>query len=188
MGAELLTDRYRRRTVSTVVLPVLVALAAATLVLGCGDEEADSQRSTTGTEQPYLSIAEVESVLERDRLSLVRTRQAGSSAEREGLVDLVRYADRSGRKFEIFVWRSARVAREQRSSLLADARAQHGDDASAIRAANVIAVFPERAGRIDAYRAAADAISRLAAACIRGGGGEQRLRRLCFGDGEPSAR
>lgn len=143
----ILSARKRRRSaVSAPALCALVAIvAASTLVTGCGDEE--SAAPAIDEQQPHLSVAEVESVLERGRLAVVRTGGGDTSADREGLVDLVRYESQSGREFEIFVWETPRIAQRQRSSLLAAARAQHGEDAAVLRAANVIAVFPgPRAG------------------------------------------
>lgn len=168
--------RMRRRP----ALAALLATVAAILALGCGDDDATS--AAPAGQQPFLSLSEVESELERRMLAIVRTGGGDTSGDREGLVDLVRYEDQSSREFEIFVWTSPRVARQQRSSLLAAARAQHGRDATAIRAANVIAVFPDAVSSVDAYSAATNAMSRLAAACVPGGETEQRLRRLCFGD------
>lgn len=52
--------------------------------------------------------------------------------------------------------------------------------ASVLRAANVLAVFPEDHAEVDAYAAAAQALRRLRAACAPGGSGDERLRRLCF--------
>lgn len=169
----------RRPARATGLCCALLAIAAAVALAGCGDEQPSAPAPD---EQPFLSAAEVESVLERGSLATVRTGGGDARGDREGLVDAVRFEDRSGREFELFVWETPRVARRQRSSLLAAARAQHGRDATAIRAANAIVVFPGSPARVDAYRAAASAMSRLAAACIRGGSSEQRLRRLCFGE------
>lgn len=161
---------------------VLAAIvAAAGVAVGCGEEESSSP--VPEEQQPYLSVAEIESVFERGRLAVVRAGGGDASDRREDLVDLVRYEDQSGREFELFVWKSARVARRERASLIAAAREQHGEDAAAIRAANAVAVFPARPSSVDAYRAAARAMSRLGAACIRGRDADERLRRLCFGDG-----
>ncbi len=171
----------RRRAISAPALAaVLAVVTAAGLLLGCGDEEPAAPAGDG--QQPYLSVSEVESVLERSALDLVRTGGGDAAEDSEDLVDHVRYEDQSGREFELFVWKTARVARRERAALLAAARSQHGEDATAIRAANTVAVFPARASSVDAYRAAARAMSRLGAACIPGGDREERLRRLCFGD------
>lgn len=184
MNGEVSPHERRRRAVPAPVLPALVAIvavvAAAGLVVGCGEEETTAP--ARDEQQPHLSVAEVESVLERGRLAVVRTNRGDQSGDREGLVDLVRYEDQSGREFELFVWRTPRVAQRRLASLLATARAQHGEDATAIRAANTVAVFPGDPSSVDAYRAAATAMSRLGAACIRGEDAEERLRRLCFGN------
>ncbi len=171
---------------SAAVCAVVAVVAVATAVVGCGEEETGSP--TSDGRQPYLSVTEVESVLERTMLALVRTGGGDTSTDREGLVERVREADHSGREFELWVWSSPRIARRERPSLLAAAQEQHGDDARAIRAANVVAVFPDRPESVDVYRVAAEAISRLGAACVRGRDAPERLRRLCFGgDAVPPA-
>ena len=174
----------RRRCPRSARLPLaIVALAAAaTLAVGCGEEESSSPANDE--QQPYLSVAELQSVLEREGLALVRTGGGDDIGEREGLVQFVRYEDQSDRELELWVWRSPRIARQRLPALLAAAQEQHGENATAIRAANAIVVFPARPSSVDAYRAAARAMSRLGAACIPGGDAEERLRRLCFG-GDP---
>lgn len=157
----------------------LVLLGAA--LMGCGDE--DSTSRSPQQQEPHLTVAEIESELERGSLALVRTGGGDTSADRDGLVDLVEFEDQSNRQFELFVWESVAIAQRELPSVLADARAQHGDDATMVPAANTVAVFPGRPRSVDAYRAAAEAMSRLAAACIRGSDAKERLRRLCFGNG-----
>ena len=159
---------------------VALGLLAAPL-LGCGEEESASR--SPQQQEPHLTVAEVESELERGSPSLVRTGGGDTSAGRDGLVDLVEYEDQSNQQFELFVWESVAIAQRELPSLLADARAQHGDDATMVPAANTAAVFPGRPRSVDAYRAAAEAMSRLGAACIRGSDAQERLRRLCFGNG-----
>lgn len=160
---------------------MLATVAAAALVLGCGEEEQPAAPAGDG-QQPYLSVAEVESVLDRSALDVVRTGGGDAAEDSEDLVDQVRYEDQSGREFGLFIYSTTAVARRERSGRLAEAREQHGEDATAIRAANAIAVFPGDPESVDAYAAAARAMSRLGAACIEGGDRDERLRRLCFGD------
>lgn len=171
-----------RRPPRNGALAALAAIAAAIAVLGCGDDD-EPTAPEADAQQAFLTVAEVESVFERTMLDSIRTGGGDAPGDLEGLVDLVRFADQAGgREFELFVWETAAVARERRSSLLSRAREQHGEDVAAIRAANAIAVFPDDPAGVDSYSAAANAMSRLAAACIRGGSSERRLRRLCFGD------
>lgn len=165
-------------------MPIAAAVVALLLLaaplLGCGEE--DSPSRSPQQQEPHLTVAEVESELERGSPAVVRTAGSDTSVDREGLVDVVEYEGQSNRQFELFVWETVAVARRELPSLLADARAQHGDDATMVPAANTVAVFPGRPRSVDAYRAAAEAMSRLGAACIRGRDAEERLRRLCFGN------
>lgn len=163
-----------RRAIAAIALLVIAAT-----VLGCGEDE-----STPGSEaeqQAHLTVSEIETELERSRVSLVRTGSGETAPERKGLVDVVEYQDRSNQQFELFVFTSPDDAQRESPSLVAEAKEQHGDGATAVPAANAVAVFRGRPSSVDAYREAAEVMSRLGAACIRGSAAEERLRRLCFG-------
>ncbi len=171
-----------------VLAVVLVLLVAGGLVVGCGGDADDRAPRPATTRGPYLTLTEVESVLERGPLGLVRT-GAGEPSSLDDvpapLVESARYASQSGRQFDVFVFASEHDARRALPAVV-----RHDEDAtSAIRAANVVAVFPKRFSQVDTYRVAASAMRRLRVACTPGGGGDDRLRRLCFSsdDGVPPA-
>ena len=160
-------------------------LMACLVAAGCGDDDArptDAARPDGAT--PFVSLSEAEGVIEQGRIAVVRT---GGSADVGGVdgepdraetavVDGARYASQSGREFDLLIFRSASAARRASSSVV-----DVEDGESAIRAANVIAVFPERYNDVDAYRSVARALRRLAVACGPDEAGESELRRLCFG-------
>lgn len=134
-----------------------------------------------------LSLSEVRGVLDSTGgLAVVQT--GGSDPELpEGappLVDSARLESQSGREFDLLVFRSAEEAKRATPSVVA---LQAGSSGS--RAANVVAVFPERFSEVAAFRAAAEGMRRLRIACTPGGAGEPRLRTLCFDgrDGVPPA-
>ena len=164
-----------RRALESCLL--LVACVAA---VGCGDDAdgADGARD----DRLFVSLAEAESVIEEGAVAVVRT---GGDADvggvdgepdldRASLVDAARYESQSGREFALFVFASSAAARR-------GARAVIADQESAVRAANVIAVFPQPFEDIDAYAAVARALRRLQTACELGGTGDARLRRICAG-------
>lgn len=164
----------RRAMAATVALLVV----AATL-LGCGEDESTS--ASEAEQQAHLTVSEIESEFERSRLALVRTGSGDQPPPREDLVDFVEYQDQSNQQFELFTFTSPDDAQRELPSLVAEAKEQHGDDATAVPAANAVAVFRGRPSSVDAYRVAAEVMSRLGAACIRGSDAEERLRQLCFG-------
>ncbi len=162
--------RLRRWSATAVLLVVLAGVS-----VGCGDgDDAGAVRRSQGG--PFLNLSEVRSVLERGELELVQT--GGSRDYARGhdssLLEVVRYESNTGREFDVLVFATQRAARQALPSLL------DGDDASAARAANVVAVFPERFSEVDTYRAVAAAMRRLRNACA-GTSDDERLRRLCFG-------
>lgn len=164
--------------------PRLTAACAAALlaaaIAGCGDDEAAT--TPTDTDDPYLTVAEVGSELERGQLALVRSGGQPDLPDPDGdaaIVATARYAARSGPKFDVIAYPSVAAA--------TDAAARVGDGDEAVRAANVLAVFPRAIEQVDAYRAAARIMRRLAAACSdEDAGGDERLRRVCFGSPAPS--
>lgn len=171
------TDQRRRSRPGRMIAVALVAIAAA--LAGCGEEETPAPSELEP--QAYLTVTEIESELERAGLALVRTGAGEPDPDRPGVVDVVEYQAQSNRQFELFVFASPDDARRESPELVVDAREQHGDDATAVPAANAVAVFRGRPESVDAYRVAAEVMSRLGAACIRDSDAEERLRRLCFG-------
>lgn len=178
------TEKPRRnglRAIAAIVALVVVAIP----LLGCGgggDDEPTTPAFDDDGRQPHLTLSEVEAELERRQLALVRTGSGNTSPDRDGLVDLVEYQAQSNQQFELFVFTSPDAAQRELPSVVAEAREQHGEDATAVPAANAVAVFRGRPSSADAYREAADVMSRLGAACIRGSEAEKRLQRLCFGE------
>jgi hypothetical protein len=177
----------RRRAVSgarpdrlRVFAVALVLLVGVEVLAGCGGDGDERAPRPADARGPYLTLTEVESVLERGPLGLVRTGGGEPSSIEDvsaPLVESARYASQSGRQFDVFVFASERDARRAMPAV-----ARHDEEASsAVRAANVVALFPKRFNQIDAYRAAADAMRKLRIACTPGGAeGDDRLRRLCF--------
>ncbi|HEV2060368.1 MAG TPA: hypothetical protein VGR11_13515 [Solirubrobacteraceae bacterium] len=155
----------------------LVAIAAA--LAGCGEE--DTPAPSEVERQAHLTVSEIEAELEGAGLALVRSGAGEPDPDREGVVDVVEYQEQSNEQFELFVFTSPDAAQRELPELVADAREQHGGDATAVPAANSVAVFRGRPDSVEAYRVAAEVMSRLGAACIRGSDAEKRLQRLCFG-------
>ncbi|HEV2060369.1 MAG TPA: hypothetical protein VGR11_13520 [Solirubrobacteraceae bacterium] len=176
------TEKRRRNGLRAIAAIVALIVVAAPL-LGCGDDD-EPTPSASGDDgrQGHLTLSEVEAELERRQLSLVRTGSGSTSTDRNGLVDLVEYQAQPDQQFELFVFTSPDAAQRELPSVVAEAREQHGEDATAVPAANAVAVFRGRPSSGDAYREAADVMSRLGAACIRGSDAEKRLQRLCFGE------
>lgn len=158
---------------------IATALVLAAALVGCGEE--DTPAPSEVERQAHLTVSEVEGELERTGLALVRTGGGGPSVDRADLVDVVEYQEQSNEQFELFVFTSPDAAQRQMPELVAEAREQHGEDTTAVPAANSVAIFRGRPESVDAYRVAAEVMSRLGAACIRGSDAEERLRRLCFG-------
>ena len=161
------------------VAVLLLLLLGSGLLVACGGDDDDRAPRSADARAPHLSLAEVESVLERGRLGVVRTGGADRSPLGDvpaRLVESARYASQSGREFDVYVFASERDARRALSAILP----RDEEASSEARAANVVAVFPQRFREQDAYRAAASAMRRLRSACTPGGAGQQRLRRLCF--------
>lgn len=173
------TDKRLPTSPRRAIAAVVALLVAAAMVLGCGEDESTS--ASEAEQQAHLTVSEIESEFERSQLSLVRTGSGDRPPPRDGLVDFIEYQDQSNQQFELFVFTSPDDAQRQMPSLVAEAKDQHGDDATAVPAANAVAVFRGRPSSVDAYREAAEVMSRLGAACIRGSDAEERLRRLCFG-------
>lgn len=156
-----------------------LALIVSAFAVGCGDD-ADTPQRDAG---PFITVAEAESVIEEGMLAVVRTGgdadvggvDGDADVDEESIVDRARYASQSGREFDLFVFASEAAARRAAPSLI-----DRDDGESGVRAANAITVFPGRIDEADAYGAVARAMRRLAAACEEGGG-EPRLRRICFG-------
>ena len=137
------------------------------------------QPGDRGDAEVLITLADARGVIER-AVAIVR---AGGDADVGGVagdpdleqtvVDSERYATQSGREFDVFSFGSRAAARSAARSVVDDGE-------SAIRAANVLAVFPTRYQSVDAYRAVAGAMRRLSVACEPGGEqGEPQLRRLC---------
>lgn len=178
------TEKPRRNGLRPIAAIVVLIVVAAPL-LGCGggdDDEPTTPASGDDGRRPHLTLSEVEGELERRQLSLVRTGSGTTNPDRDGLVELVEYQAQSNQQFELFVFTSPDAAQRELPSVVAEAREQHGEDATAVPAANAVAVFRGRPSSSDAYREAADVMSRLGAACIRGSEAEKRLQRLCFGE------
>jgi len=159
-----------------------LVLAASGAAVACGEDGTDSLatggRGDAGT---FITLAEARGVIEQ-AVAIVRT---GGSADVGGVagdpdleqtvVDSGRYATQSGREFDVFVFGSQAAARSAAPSVV-----DNDDGESAIRAANVLAVFPTRYQSVDAYSAVAGAMRRLAVACNSGDErGEPQLRWLC---------
>ena len=177
IGMTTSTDQRRRSRPGRMVALALVVVAAA--LAGCGEEDAPAPSEVE--RQAHLTVSEIEGELERAGLALVRTGAGEPDPDREDVVDVVEYQEQSNRQFELFVFTSPDAAQQEVPELVADAREQHGEDATAVPAANAVAVFRGRPESVDAYRVAAEVMSRLGAACIRGSDAQERLRRLCFG-------
>lgn len=96
--------------------------------------------------------------------------------QRQEVIDAARFGNESGRDFEVLVFASERAARQALPSI-----ADREEAVAAVRAANVVALFPEGYREVDAYQAPARAIQRLSTACSAASG-DERLRRLCFDD------
>lgn len=173
------TDKRLPTSPPRAIAAIVALLVVAATVLGCGEDESTS--ASEAEQQAHLTVSEIESEFERSELSLVRTGSGAQAPERDGLVDVIEYQDRSNQQFELFVFTSPDDAQRALPSLVAEAKDQHGDDATAVPAANTVAVFRGRPSSIEAYRVAAEVMSRLGAACIRGSDAEERLRQLCFG-------
>ena len=165
----------------------LVVLCACAVTVGCGDDDAPSGADVArGDTTAFITLAEAEGVIEEGALAVVRTGGDADVAGVDGepdrddasLIDAARYESQSGREFDLLVFRSEAAARRA-SGPVVDLE----DGQSGIRAANVVAVFPARFDEVDAYRAVARAMRRLAVACAPGGEGDAQLRRLCFGPG-----
>ena len=167
----------KRRGPRRLVL-VTLALGACLPALGCGEQDADTAGSAADAATPFITLTEAEAVIEQGAPAVVRT--GGGDAESQlddaGLVDAARYESQSGREFDVLVFSTPAAAREASASVV-DAE----DGESAIRAVNVLTVFPARSNEVDAFRAVARAMRRLALACDRRGPGDPRLRRACFG-------
>lgn len=160
-------------------------LVAAIACAGCSDD--DDGVPAASDPMPFVTLPEAESVIEQGMLAVVRT---GGDADVGGLDgepdvgdalrDAARYETQSGSEFDLFVFATADAARRA-TPLVVDPE----DGESAVRAANLLAVFPQAFEGVDAYRAVARALRRLRVACDAGGRGGAELRRICFG--EPAA-
>ncbi|MGI8729123.1 MAG: hypothetical protein ACR2LK_03905 [Solirubrobacteraceae bacterium] len=153
----------------------ILAAALVGVIAGCGDDESGAPPPQLD-EGARLSLAEVGSFLERGTPALVRT---GGGEDYPGLVlrDSARYEDQSGREFDLLVFGSEDDAVQNRPSVV-DTDAGE----SAIRAANVVAVFPA-VKKVKINQAVARKMRRLRIACAPGGErGEPDLRELCFSD------
>lgn len=167
------------------VLTCSLALIVSAVVVGCGDD-ADPAVAPSGDAVPFITVAEAESVIEEGRLAVVRTGgdadvggvDADADIDVQAVVDRARYESQSGDEFDLVVFASETAARRAAPALV-----DRDDGESGVRAANAITVFPKPVDEVDAYRAVAGAMHRLAAACDAEGGGEPRLRRICFGPG-----
>ena len=159
------------------LLACTLALGACALALGCGEDDADTADRVERDATPFITLTEAEGVIERGALAVVRT---GGDVEPEsdaaGLADAARYETQSGREFDVLVFASPAAARRASASVI-----DVEDGESGIRAVNVLAVFPVRSNEVDAYRAVARAMRRLALACDRRGADDPPLRRACFG-------
>ncbi len=162
----------------------MLAAALAVCVPGCGDDGGGAAQAP-GAGAPFLTLSEVESVLEGGRVALVRTGGAERHDDLAPVLASARYEEQSGREFDVFVFGNEDAAQRAAPALV---DLEEGE--SEIRVVNVVAVFPEPFMRVDAYRAVATALRRLRSACRLGpGSAEERLRRLCFAsDGEPEDR
>jgi hypothetical protein len=168
------------RHLVTYSLVLLGSVAAA----GCRDDDERPARDPAKATDPFITLTEAEHVIERGALDLVRTGGGADVGGVDGepdhdstrLVDAAQFASQSGREFDLFVFTSEAAARRASSSII-----DLADGESGSRAANVVAVFPDRYRRVDAYGAVAHAMRRLAVACDRGGAGDPQLQRVCFG-------
>ncbi len=161
-----------------------LAAAACTAAVGCG-EDAGSADDSLG-ERLFVSLSEAESVVEEGPLAVVRTGGDGGIGgvdgepdldDRQTLVEAARYETQSGREFDVLVFATVAAARDAAPAVI-----DLEDGESGIRAANVIAVFPQPFMQVDAYRAVGRALRRLRMACDPGDGGDARLRRICAGE------
>lgn len=162
-----------RRMSFLVVLGIVAGITA-----GCGDDDPDAASTKPAEHAAFLTLTEVESVIEQGETAVVRTGGADDPPLRDDvppLLEATRYASQSGEEFDVLVFASHDDAKRARRSLV-----DREDDAAAVRAANVVAVFPGEIADVDVYRAAAEAMNRLRTACKPGGAGDGRLRRLCF--------
>ncbi|MDQ3676613.1 MAG: hypothetical protein M3401_07390 [Actinomycetota bacterium] len=165
------------------LLGVVLALTLfAGLVTGCGGDE-DAGSGASAADGPFLTLSEIESVIEHGKLAVVRTAGDVDHPELDdaALLDSVRYASQSGRKFDVLVFANVSHAKRASPSVV---DLESGE--SAIRAANVVFVFPERFSQDDTYRAVAQKLRELRGACTPGDSDDsddERLRSLCFSDG-----
>ena len=151
---------------------------------GCGEDDDDPSVAAREGAAPFITLAEAEAVIERGALAVVRTggdADVGGVAgepdrEETSVIDAARYESQSGREFDLLVFPSRAAARRAAGTVV-DVDAGE----SAVRAVNVMTVFPERYDRVDAYRAVARAMRRLAAACDRPSEADPQLRDVCFG-------
>jgi hypothetical protein len=169
------------------VLGLLLPLALALLVGACGEDEATTGRGAgepaetaqRGEPSPYVNLSEVRDLLE-PRLAVVAQALRGASLATEvepQPVDHVRFAPRTGAEFDVLVFTTPRAARAGLASVRETEVVRDGG--SALRAANVVAAFPERPSQNPTYRVAARRFQALAAAC-EGPAGDSELRRLCL--------
>jgi hypothetical protein len=151
----------------------IVLLCAGAAACGEDDDDAGAARAAGPTQ---LTLAEVESVIDRGDLQPVRTDEVDERmlADLPPYLDAVRYETRSGRTFHVIVFVSARDARDATRSVV-----KRNPERSGARAANVLVVFPELFARVGAYRAVERAMRRLRRACRPDSSGDERLRRLC---------
>jgi hypothetical protein len=154
-------------------------LLAIVLAVGCGDEET-TPPAAVEEPTPYLSLSEVESVLERG-LAVVRSGSGALVAPEvePAPVDSVRYSTQAGPEFEILVFATPTAARAGMASARGTDMVEDGGKAQ--QAANVVAVFPEAPE--GALRRASEDLDRLSAACGGATGADARLRELCFSGG-----
>lgn len=141
----------------------VVALAAA----GCGGSDVTdapaAAKPAPAVEQPFVDLTQAEAALERGDVELVRTGRGDAIAADDvepRPLESARYETGTSREFDLIVFPTTAAARRAWPSAV-DA-AGPGERGSAVRALNVVAVFPEPFTKVDAYRAVARALRGLA--------------------------
>ena len=166
-----------------VVALLLLAMASA----GCGDES-DSSASPGAADEPSpnVSLAEAQTYLERGPLELVRQALGDGPAAIATELDPRPAASRrleakNSREFDLLIYATPNLARRSWESILDTAVVREGG--SAMRAVNVVAVFPVPTDD-GVYAAIKRKLRALAVACA-GTNGDPELRELCFEDEGP---
>jgi hypothetical protein len=173
-----------RRTAMTRPTHLLLALLLALALAACGsDDDTTTTRAASEGDPANVNLAEAQSFLEDGDLALVREARAGGAAIAEEVdpapAESARLASRAGAEFDLLVYATPHLARASWESLLATDAVEEG--ARAVRAVNLIAVFPERGSR-EVHAVVARRLRELDAACSDPAG-DRALRALCYDPG-----